>query len=86
MKCNLRQVCLKNKGWTLYYLAHLLASYGYCASSTVYHWADGTRLPSSKSIDMLCYLLGCSLDDLFTTEPYKFENETLQEIAEKGTI
>lgn len=86
MKSNLREVCLKNKGWSLYYLANILSTYGYCAKSTVYHWADGTRFPSAKSLDMLCYLLGCSLDDLFTTEPYQFENETLQEITQKGTL
>lgn len=86
MKSNLRKVCLKNKGWSIYYLGHILSLYGHCSMSSVYHWADGRSMPNAKNLDMLCQLLGCTFDDLYTAEPYTFESAELQEIAEKGKL
>lgn len=85
MIVNIKYICEKNKGWSLYDLARVLSQEG-ISKSAIYSWSSGLRMPRRAQLDMLCTLLDCSLSDLFVVEPYKFKNETVQAIAEKGKI
>lgn len=84
MKVKLREVCLKNKGWSVYDLSTLLAKHEGIAVCTTYAWSSGKRLPRAKHLDMLCNLLDCTLADLYEVEPYEFKSTALQSEAEKG--
>lgn len=82
MKNTLEAACKRYRGWGKLELATLLEKEG-VARSTVYAWFTGLRVPHSKHLDMLCSLLGCTLNDLYVTEPYDFKDEMLRNVAEK---
>ena len=60
MKINLREVALQKKGWSLYKLALELD----LPNQSVYAWQNGKVVPSLKTLDKLCNLLGCTIGDL----------------------
>jgi DNA-binding Xre family transcriptional regulator len=65
MKIKIKEVALKNKGWSLYKLAKELN----LPQQTVYSWASGRTQPSYDNIDRLCDILDCCVGDLFESEP-----------------
>lgn len=85
MKCNLEAVCHR-KGWSISDLKKLLVEHNVCTEAAVSHWKLGRRFPNSKYIDILCTLLDCRVGELFTHEPYSFDDVGLSKIAKKGRL
>lgn len=83
MRNTVEAACKRFRGWGRAELAKLLKDEG-VSQATVYAWFAGSRMASKTHIDMLCTLLGCSINDLYVTEKYQFKNKLLQEIAKKG--
>ena len=65
MKIKLKETVKIKKGWSLYKLAKVLN----LPQQTVYSWASGRTQPSYENMDRLCETLGCSIGDLFESEP-----------------
>lgn len=65
MKVKIKEVAREKKGWSLYKLASILN----LPQQTIYSWANKRTQPSFESMDMLCTVLGCTLDDIFEIEP-----------------
>ncbi len=65
MKIMLKEAALKFKGYTVYKLAlELKVPY-----QTVYSWAKGRTQPSYESLDKICNVLECKIQDLLEAEP-----------------
>lgn len=84
MKVKLKEVCSKNKGWSIYELGKLLLDHEGISIGTVYAWGNGSRTPRAKHLDLLCNVLDCTLSDIYEVEPYTFKSETMKAIAERG--
>lgn len=65
MKVKIKECAKELKSWSLYKLAKEMS----LPQQTIYSWASGRTQPSYESIDMLCAILECSLNDLFEVEP-----------------
>lgn len=83
MKCNIEAMCLR-RGWAISDLKKILVEHKICSETAVAYWRLGKRFPNSQYLDMLCTLLDCRIGELFTNEPYVFEDEELNKIAKKG--
>jgi transcriptional regulator with XRE-family HTH domain len=64
MKIKIKQFAKEQRGISVYRLSKLL-KYN---QQTVYSWANGRTQPSYESMDRLCKILNCTLDDLFEVE------------------
>ena len=65
MKVKIKECAKELKSWSLYKLAKEMS----LPQQTIYSWASGRTQPSYESIDMLCAILECTLNDLFEVEP-----------------
>ena len=65
LKIRIKEVARKKKGWSLYRLAKELS----LPQQTVYSWANGRTQPSYDDMDRLCWVIGCSVGELFESEP-----------------
>lgn len=78
----IEDAAMRYKGYTRYDLATLLSSE--VTPSTVYSWCSGRTQPSYEHMDMLCQVLGCTMESLFIPEPYEFKyNKVRRPISRK---
>ena len=69
MKVRIKEVAREKKDWSCYRLADELG----VPKTSVYSWASGRTKPSYEIIDRICYILECTVDDLFEAEPYQIK-------------
>ena len=65
MKIKIKETVKAKRGWSLYKLAKVLD----LPQHTKYSWANGRTQPSYENMDRLCETIGCSVGDLFESEP-----------------
>lgn len=64
MKIKIKEAARNKKGWSLYKLAQKMG----VSQQTVYSWANNRTQPSYPNMDLLCKVIGCTLNDLFEPE------------------
>ena len=65
MKIKIKEIALKNKGYSLYKLAQVMN----LPQQTIYSWAKGRTQPSYVNLDKLCNILECCVGDILEAEP-----------------
>jgi DNA-binding XRE family transcriptional regulator len=61
----LKEVARERKNLSLYKLAQVMD----LPQQSVYSWASGRTQPNWESIELLCTILECRIDDMFQPEP-----------------